>query len=55
MLFIFSFSSKLLVKSPALPDGPVIKGGVSSISVTVMLTAWSEVFPAKSVACKLNL
>ena len=38
---VFSTIDLLLVKSPSFPDGPVIKGGVSSTSATIIVNVIS--------------
>ena len=50
IVVVFSLIDLVLFASPADPEGPVIEGFISSISATVTLTVWSEVFPELSVA-----
>ena len=47
---VFSAIDFALVAAPALPVLPVINGFVSSTSVTVTVTVWSEVLLPLSVA-----
>ena len=47
---MFSAIDAELFSAPAPPEGPVINGAVSSTSVTVTVSVWSEVLPVVSVA-----
>ena len=50
----FSLTETELVLEPAPPDDPVMRGFVSSRSVTETVTVWSEVLLAESVALTIT-
>ena len=51
---MFSGIDLALFDAPSSPEGPVIKGAVSSIFVTVTVSGRSEVLPAESVALTIT-